>query len=213
MTGSPKKISGFTLVEMIVALAIFSVVAVVAVGALVKVVNANRKAQIVQSSVSNIGFVLESMVREIRTGTNYDCEDSNIMGWNLAGNTLPTSRACGGASGNPIGHLIAFISSRIDTTSNNCPLVTVYRFNSAENQIEKAVQQHCSDNIDPITSFSPVTSTSTYTEISSFDLTVNPDWKNFSSAFIRITGISGTREQDKTPFDVQTYVSQRVQDL
>ncbi len=67
---------GFTLVEMIVAVFLFSIVMVVAVGALVSIVQANRKAQSVKSVMNNLNFSLESMTRAIRTGTAYDCPGS-----------------------------------------------------------------------------------------------------------------------------------------
>src|SRR4051812_23311158 len=64
---------GFTLIEMIVSLAIFTVVAVVAVGSLVRVVALNRQAQTLQSSVNNLSFALDSMSREIRQGSALTC--------------------------------------------------------------------------------------------------------------------------------------------
>lgn len=68
---------GFTLVEMIVAIFIFSIVMVVAVGALVSVVEANRKAQGVKSVMNNLNFALDSMTRAIRVGTDYSCATTN----------------------------------------------------------------------------------------------------------------------------------------
>ncbi len=68
---------GFTLVEMIVAIFIFSIVMVVAVGALVSVVEANRKAQGVKSVMNNLNFALDSMTRAIRVGTEYSCGVAN----------------------------------------------------------------------------------------------------------------------------------------
>lgn len=64
---------GFTLVEMIVAIFIFSVAMVIATGALVSILNANRKAQAVKSVMNNLNFALDSMTRSIRTGADYDC--------------------------------------------------------------------------------------------------------------------------------------------
>ena len=68
---------GFTLVEMIVAIFIFSVVMVIATGSLVSILEANRKAQAVKSVMNNLTFSLESMTRTIRVGTDYDCSVSN----------------------------------------------------------------------------------------------------------------------------------------
>jgi prepilin-type N-terminal cleavage/methylation domain-containing protein len=64
---------GFTLVEMIVAIFVFSVVMVISTGALVSIIGANRKAQSVKSVMNNVAFSLDSMTRALRVGTNYDC--------------------------------------------------------------------------------------------------------------------------------------------
>ena len=61
--------SGFSLVEMMVAIAIFMVVAVVAVAALLKIVDADRKSQTLQDAVNNINFAMDSITREIRVGS------------------------------------------------------------------------------------------------------------------------------------------------
>lgn len=45
---------GFTLVEMIVAIFVFSVVMVISTGALVSIIGANRKAQSVKSVMNNV---------------------------------------------------------------------------------------------------------------------------------------------------------------
>lgn len=64
---------GFTLVEMIVAVFIFTIVMLVATGALISIVEANRKAQSVKSVMNNLNFSLDSMTRAIRVGNTYDC--------------------------------------------------------------------------------------------------------------------------------------------
>src|SRR3989338_5238251 len=63
---------GFTLVEMIVAIGLFSVVMVVCVGALLSLVNANRKAQALQSVMNNLNIALDGMARSVRMGNTYD---------------------------------------------------------------------------------------------------------------------------------------------
>lgn len=67
---------GFTLVEMIVSLAVFSVVVTISVGALLILIATNRQLQDDQVVLNNLSFVLDSMTREIRTGTVYYCESS-----------------------------------------------------------------------------------------------------------------------------------------
>lgn len=71
MPTSVKK--GFTLVEMLVSVAIFSVVMVMALGALLSLSTASRKAQALKSAVDNLSFAIDSMSRTVRTGSNYHC--------------------------------------------------------------------------------------------------------------------------------------------
>jgi prepilin-type N-terminal cleavage/methylation domain-containing protein len=68
---------GFTLIEMIVSLGVFSVVITIAVGALLSLIATNQQLQQEQSVMTNLSFTLDSMMREIRTGTYYYCETSN----------------------------------------------------------------------------------------------------------------------------------------
>jgi len=64
--------SGFTLIEMIVAVALFAVVMLVCVGALLSMVSANRKAQALQSVMNNLNITLDSMVRPMREGNSFN---------------------------------------------------------------------------------------------------------------------------------------------
>lgn len=64
--------AGFTLVEMIVGVFLFTVVMLVAVGALVSILDANRRAQANKAVMNNLHFALESMTREIRVGRDYE---------------------------------------------------------------------------------------------------------------------------------------------
>lgn len=64
---------GFTLIEMLVSVAIFSIVMTMALGALLALSVADRKAETLKSGIDNLTFALDSMSRAIRTGSNYDC--------------------------------------------------------------------------------------------------------------------------------------------
>ena len=72
--------AGFTLVEMIVAVALFAIVMVVAVGALLALTGANKKAQAIQSVMNNLNITLDGMVRNIRMGTEYHCGVGSYSG-------------------------------------------------------------------------------------------------------------------------------------
>ena len=63
--------TGFTLVEMIVSVALFAVVMLVSVSTLLALVNANRKAQALQSVINNLSIALDSIARSARMGSVY----------------------------------------------------------------------------------------------------------------------------------------------
>jgi type II secretory pathway pseudopilin PulG len=69
---------------MIVALAVFSVVVTISVGALLSLIATNGQLQSERTVMTNLSFALDSMTREIRTGTGYYCEDAN--NYNQSGN-------------------------------------------------------------------------------------------------------------------------------
>ncbi len=70
---------GFTLVEMLVSVALFSVVMVVALGALLFMSVAIRRAQAINSLINNLSSGLESMSRSVRTGTTYHCGAGGVL--------------------------------------------------------------------------------------------------------------------------------------
>jgi len=71
--------NGFSLIEVMVSLALFSIVMMVAVGAFLSIIDANRKAQALQTSIDNAFFAFEHITRLIRTGTTYDCESFGTL--------------------------------------------------------------------------------------------------------------------------------------
>ncbi len=102
---------GFTLIEVIVAVGIFSLVMMVALGAIISIVGANKKAQSLHNVINNLNLAVESMVREMRTGYDYECG---------------TGSEC---------TTFSFKSKQI--TQNASTVTVVYRFNN--NSIEKSV--------------------------------------------------------------------------
>ena len=104
----PNNKRGFSLIEMMVAVTLFSMVMLIGVGALLSLIDANKKAQALNSVMNNLNFAVESMSRNLRVGTNYNC----------GGGPDCTS---GGTS-------VSFISSKGENI--------VYQYNSSEKRIE-----------------------------------------------------------------------------
>lgn len=65
---------GFTLIEALVSLGIFSIVVVAASGVILSIISSNKKNQAISSVVNNLNYSIESMVRDIKTGYNYHCD-------------------------------------------------------------------------------------------------------------------------------------------
>lgn len=76
---SHKGSNGFTLVEMIVSLGIFTVVLFLATSAFLSIVNADRKSRATRIAIDNLSLALEDMTRKIKTGTTYYCNTTSIV--------------------------------------------------------------------------------------------------------------------------------------
>ncbi len=211
---------GFTLIEIIVSLAIFTVVAVVAVGAFLKIIDANKKAQTLQTAMNNINFALESMVREIRVGSNYYCYQ-DVSGTINFPITSVTNTSCATASAY---NAVAFKSADKGVYSSGhpgetCNLVHAYRYVSSTGYVEKAEQKYCDDVVGLGTT--QQTGYAPFFELTASDLkidkfTIKVDSLSPASPnaiqpklFILISGHSGSGKS-ASYFNVQTSASQRI---
>ncbi len=142
-----KNSRAFTLVEMIVSLAVFSMVAVVALGALTKIVSANRKAQTLQTSITNLNFALDSMSRELRVSPNYHCGVGDRSAFTQS--SLSVSNGCSGISNQNA--FIVFNSTKVLAAGGPCNPMYAYRFYDPENDgtfdLQKAQQQNCGSGL------------------------------------------------------------------
>jgi len=62
---------GYSLVELIVAVGIFSMVMLIVTGVYLALISYDRQARATNQLVSNLSFAVESMIRSIRTGRGY----------------------------------------------------------------------------------------------------------------------------------------------
>lgn len=74
----PNTKKGFTLIEVIVAIALFTVVMTVALGALFMVINSNKQAKAIKLVVNNTNLAMESMTRDLRVGFQYCDSESQL---------------------------------------------------------------------------------------------------------------------------------------
>lgn len=64
---------GFFLVELIVAVFVFTIVMTVSVGSLIVGIDANKKTQSLKSVLNNLDIALDTMTKTIAVGGNYSC--------------------------------------------------------------------------------------------------------------------------------------------
>ncbi len=184
---------GFSLVELLVAIAIFVVILTFSMGSLLSVLDAGRKARSLKSVMTNLNFTLEIMSREIKFGKNYRC--------GVATSFPPAPLNCTGQS-SP-GTAISFVSSEGQNI--------IYKINSAGNGIEKSINGG--------TSYLAVTAP----EVTIQDLrfyVFNSYPQSGSSpddaqprVVILIRGYAGEKPSLQSNFTLQTTVSQRSLDI
>ena len=208
--------AGFTLVEMIVSLGIFTIVALVAVGALLKITDANKKAQSLKTAINNLNFALESMSREMRVGEMYHCEENVTPGTGvpITGIRNLTVKGCTMQSDGD--WLVAFKSSvrrPKDDGSGDCSIVHAYWNTTITDDpdspytIKKAIQPTCEQNSLVRDDFTELLSPEINITSSLFSIDTITDHP--AKAFFWLKGYAGARERDKTEFEVQTTISQR----
>jgi prepilin-type N-terminal cleavage/methylation domain-containing protein len=82
---------GFSLIELMVSLTIFSMVMVVSISTLLTMVDANAKAQALYTAMTNLSFAVDSMSREIRTAYDHYCNGANTAAFATNGTLAPDS--------------------------------------------------------------------------------------------------------------------------
>jgi len=83
-----QKNKGFTLIEMMVAVSLFVIVALIVSGVLIQLSAAYKKAQAMRLLMDNLNFALEKMNLEIREGTKiYSIDNDNAVEYYELGDT------------------------------------------------------------------------------------------------------------------------------
>lgn len=190
---------GFTLVEMMVAIAVFSVVMVTAMSALLNVIDANNKARAIKTAINNVNFALEGISRDMRMGRNYKCSDAGG----------PFLEDCLGG-----GDAISFLSKRASRNYIYYKYVTVQINGKDIGQIQSCVSDStdingtlCNDE------YFAVTSAEVDLNKVRFYVKSNPSPIRCQPRMIMtVSGTAGPENKAslQTTFDLQTSVSQRI---
>jgi prepilin-type N-terminal cleavage/methylation domain-containing protein len=186
---------GFTLVEMLVSVAIFTVIIMVSVNTLLAMVDANKKAQSLRSVMNNLNAAVESMSRTIRVGRAYHCGDTVAVA---------TPQNCPSGSS-----IFAFLPSGEDPdlTTNR----TVYRLNSAAHQIERSLDSGATWI--GITAPEVVVNTLAFYTVGAHSSRGTPADNIQPRVVMIVEGVAGTSAALRSEFNIQTTVSQRLLDI
>lgn len=218
---------GFTLIEIMVSVSIFSMVMVIVVGALLVLNDANKKAQALRAIVDNLNFAVEDMTRSIRTGKDYNCgftlepkgEITTGSEWKLKGceqidsekgvDTLVfKGQTVLDEEGNPKGVCYLYSLTKPDADNNNKRTLMYGRYQT--NHIDDGCTLFPFDGKEPIQFVSPEVQINAL-KFFVFDKNSVPSNPN-QQPFVVIT-LSGeidvSQYRFKTPFNIQTTVSQR----
>lgn len=206
---------GFTLVEIMVAIMIFSIVCVVALAALVRIIDANKKAQTIKDAVMSISFTMESLTREVRAGTKLYCKALGAgEELNISTITAQTNTGCSELYGNGAGSngvAFAFLTSRLGA-GNACNLINAYEIVPGTQGfiMKKAIQAECNEFLAPSAQTSlyyPIIDEEIVT-LTNYHLRMYDD--GYPLLFLKLEGIAGTKDTSRTTFTLQTATSPRV---
>jgi len=75
-----KEQKGFTLIEVIVSLSVFTVVLFIATTSLLSIVDADRRARSTRILIDNLNLTFDDMTRNIKTGSRYYCGSPDTGG-------------------------------------------------------------------------------------------------------------------------------------
>jgi prepilin-type N-terminal cleavage/methylation domain-containing protein len=185
-----KRKNGFTLVELMVAIAVFSIVMVTAMSALLNVIDANNKARAIKSAINNVSMALESISKEMRMGSKYKC---SINGGQTFNDECPDG-----------GDAIKFVSPFSD--DGGC---SYYKFDEANKTLLACEQSGVSEGCEDLnTPYSPITADDV--DITGKFYVINNTAGNQPKMILTLTGKAGSKDDTRTEFSLQTTVSQRT---
>jgi len=199
---------GFSLVEMLVAIAIFMSIMTVAISSLISIINATKKAQSIKSTIDSVTFALENISRDMRIGSGYECSIDGVAfatkcidgdGYNIGGKAV---RYISGSSGHEIRYTFngtedvskgVLTKTECPTDIYNCPI-------AVENTVD-LISQDSNVNITDMTF---------YVIGADNEFAANMADKTQPRVIITASGLISAKGSAGTSFNLQTNISQRI---
>lgn len=183
------RMQGFSLIEMLVAIVVFATSATIAVGALLATSDAQQKILSLKIVQDNLGYVFDTMGKEIRTGTSYYCGSS-------VSDFSDTPQDCAGGG-------VSF------TFRNASSQKITYRLNSG--RIERVFEGGTmAESIAILTAPEVNVTNFKFYVIGAPSKFLGNDYQ--PRVTIVLQGATGVKEKIKSTINMQTTVSQRVLD-
>jgi len=92
---SQAKQRGFTIIEVMIAMAIFTVIVTIGIGAILDAITQHHSSENMRTVMDNLSFVMEDMARNIRLGTNVHCITGGETTVDGSGSVIPQSCPAG----------------------------------------------------------------------------------------------------------------------
>jgi prepilin-type N-terminal cleavage/methylation domain-containing protein len=187
---------GFSLIEVLVSLSIFTIVVTISVGSLLVLIDANARARNTQEVMTNLTFTLDSMTRDIRTGSDYYCSTSSALP------ALDIDRQdCSSGSAN--GRILIFNEGGQSLTSGVAGSRISYQLNA--NAIERRLGPG---------SWVSVTSPNTVITLLRFEVRGSTVTGNLFPPYV-VIHVAGYAKDDenRSLFNIQTTVTQQLLDI
>ena len=208
------KKAGFTLVEIMVALMIFTVFITIALSALMISNKSSKKATAIKTAIDNVQYGMELFTRTARLGTMYNCFDANQS-------SVIVDTTKGVDCSITYGQGVAFLLVDPTVTPNQTDLYAYYLENQqGDGRIMRCVEKNifpggALPTSIPMNLYPNITCaslTAQEIDIDQFELIVtgtDPVDILQPSIKVKIGGIVRTNDNTTTPFSLQTFISQR----
>jgi len=204
------KRGGYTLIETLIAVALFIIVVTIGMGALLNANALYNKSKNMRSIMDNLSFTMEDMSRNLRTGENYQCFDASHGGVpSLATTHISYPRSCAN------GWAIAFEPANGDTSTYGKANADQWVYTISSGAIYKSTNGGATGSFVQLTPKEVVIDATA----SSFSVlgAESPSSGDYQQPFVTIHLVGkityGTNNNVVTPFSLQTSVSQRQTDI
>ncbi len=189
-----KAIQGFSLIEVLVSLAIFTIVVTISVGSLMVLIDTNARARNTQEVMTNLTFTLDGMVRDMRTGTDYDCEASGSLSVTISTDVFDCTK----------GTAFSFNEGGLSLTRSTANNSRRIAFTLSGGAIVRRLGNG---------SWYPVTSPNTIITDLRFTTVGTARGDDFAPVVTIYVAGYAAADENKTPFYIETGVTQQVLDI